>query len=278
MDIATVAGLLVGLGALVVAFLMEGGDLLGLLNPAAAIIVFGGTLGATLTSHSLAQARGLPTAILKTMRQPRQETRDLVQLFVGLAGKARREGLLSLEDEAEKVRDPVLKKGLLLVVDGTEPDVIRDILEAEMMSAFGRRQAEYEMLEAMGGFAPTMGIIGTVMGLVVVLSNLSDPSELGHSIAVAFVATLYGVASANLLWLPLASKLKKRAQEEDFRRRVMLEGILAIIAGDNPRIVKEKLEGYMPPARERQDEEAKGEPSVAETAEDRRAGRTPASA
>lgn len=255
MDVATVVGLLLALGAMVVAFLMEGGDIAGLINPSAALIVFGGTFGATFTSFPMGQMLRLPGAIAKTVRKPRQENRNLVRLFVDLARKARREGLLSLEDEAEKLSDPFLKKGLLLVVDGTEPAAIRDILGAEMASAFGEYEAEYEMLEAMGGFAPTMGIIGTVMGLVVVLSNLSDPSGLGHSIAVAFVATLYGVASANILWLPLGSKLKKRAHEEDYIRQVMLEGILAIMAGDNPRIVKEKLDAYLSKGEEQTDED-----------------------
>jgi chemotaxis protein MotA len=245
-DRATVPGLVIGLGALLVAFLFEGGGLTGLLNAPAAILVFGGTVGAGMVGFSLGSLRRLPKSIAKAFVDRPIEPHQVVETFVHLADRARREGLLSLEDEAPGL-DPFLKRGVLLVVDGSDPSLVREIMESEIDAMQRRHQSGYGLLEAMGGYAPTMGIIGTVMGLIHVLSSLENPSELGPAIAVAFTATLYGVASANLVWLPLASKLKQKSAEEVWLRELMLEGLLTVQAGDNPRIVREKLETQLPP-------------------------------
>jgi chemotaxis protein MotA len=179
----------------------------------------------------------------------RQETtseRDLVNMFVRLAERARREGLLALEGEAAEIHDKSIQKGVLLVVDGTDPELVREIMEADVAAMSERHEGKYGMFAAAGGFAPTMGIIGTVMGLVNVLSHLDKPDELGKSIAGAFIATLYGVLTANVFWLPIGERLKQRNKEEVALKTLAVEGVLAVQAGDNPRVVREKLEAFLP--------------------------------
>jgi len=242
---------------MVMCILLEGGQLKAFFSPSAAIMIFGGTLGATLVSFPLQRVLQLPKIIARCFVNDPHKGHELVALFVTLAERARREGLLSLEEEAGKIGDSYLKKGILLVVDGTDPEMVRSILEAEIASIGERHEAGFGMLEAMGGYSPTMGIIGTVLGLVNVLGNLKDPEHLGEAIAVAFIATLYGVAFANLVWLPLGAKLKAKSKEEVFLRELMMEGILSVQAGDNPRVVREKLESFLPPA-------DRGEKNVAE--------------
>lgn len=247
LDRATAPGLVIGVGAMLIAFLFEGGGLAGLVNVPAAILVFGGTIGAGMVSFPLGSLRNLPRFLSKAFMDQAIEPREVVETFVRLADKARREGLLALEDEARDF-DPFRKKGVLLVVDGSDPALVREVLEGEIDAMAHRHRSGYGLLDAMGGYAPTMGIIGTVMGLIHVLSSLENPSQLGPAIAVAFTATLYGVASANLIWLPLASKLKQKSADEAWLRQLIVEGIIAVQAGDNPRVVREKLETQLPPA------------------------------
>jgi chemotaxis protein MotA len=219
----------------------------GLLKPTAALIVFGGTFGAAMLSFPMNTFTSMPKLIGLALKKNNENLSEIVRLFTRLAEKARREGLLSLEEESQGISDEFIKKGIMLVVDGQDPDVVRDILEIEIEQTRKRHSTGYGLLAAMGGYAPTMGIIGTVMGLIEVLRNLSDPSELGGKVAVAFVATFYGIASANILWLPLGSKLKIKSEEEIHVREIMLEGILAVQAGENPRIIRDKLYGFLPP-------------------------------
>lgn len=255
----TIVGLIVGFGALVATIMMEGGELGRFVSTSAALIVFGGTFGATLTSFPLGTVMKLPVLILKAMLGGGTgiSSRELVATFVSLAERARREGLLSLEEEAGKIKDAFIRKGMLLVVDGIDSEVVRNLLDIEIEALAERHQKSYGMLEAMGGYSPTMGIIGTVMGLVNVLSSLENPAELGAAIATAFIATFYGVGTANLVWLPLAGKLKAQSKEEIYMREVAREGILAVQAGDNPRIVREKLEAFLA-ASDRGNTEGKG--------------------
>ncbi len=240
-------GLLLALAAMAFSVIMEGGELGGFVSISAALIVFGGTLGATLTSCPMDTVKRLPKLIQKALLGAGAGLAPLqvIGTFVSLAERARREGLLSLEEEAGKIPDAFVRKGMLLVVDGIDPEVIRTVLDVDIQAMAERHQKSYGMLESMGGYAPTMGIIGTVMGLVHVLGNLENAEELGPAIAVAFIATLYGVASANVLWLPIGSKLKSMSKEEIWLREVAREGILAVQAGDNPRIVREKLEPFL---------------------------------
>ncbi|MGI6208371.1 MAG: flagellar motor protein [Anaerolineae bacterium] len=248
MDIGTVVGLVLGFGAMVVAFMMEGGSPSGLVQVTAAIIVFGGTIAATMVSFPLSTVLKLPKLVMLAIKAPRVDKQAAISLLVQLADKARREGLLSLEEEARRIEDPFLHRGVMLVVDGVDPEVVRDILEADLAGLESRHKAGHGVLEAMGGFSPTMGIIGTVMGLVSVLGSLEEPDGLGHKIAVAFIATLYGVAFANLVYLPLANKLKSLTAAEVQAREMMIEGVLAVQAGENPRVVREKLETFLAPS------------------------------
>lgn len=256
LEITTVIGLTMGLMSMVLAYLWEAQwnvvAILGLVNGSAALIVFGGTLGALLVSYPLHEVRELPAVLRQTFRKNDLNAAGLVSKLVGFAEKARRDGLLVLETEVASAGDPFLQKGIQLVADGLDQETIKDMLETELDFVASRHAGAYGMLDAMGGFAPTMGIIGTVMGLINVLSNLDDPGSLGPAIAVAFVATLYGVASANLIWLPMGQKLKRRSEEELLLREVMIAGIMSIQAGDNPQIVEEKLKGYLSPATRRQ--------------------------
>ena len=175
------------------------------------------------------------------------DLRGQVDDLVGYAERARRDGLLALEEELEQIDDEYLKKGLQLVVDGTDPDLVRDILEAEIEGMTARHRKGAEPFDKAGGFAPTMGIIGTVMGLVHVLGNLSQPNTLGPAISGAFIATLYGVGSANVIFLPVAGRLQGLSNEEIDLRTLTVEGVLAIQAGDNPRVVADKLAAFLPP-------------------------------
>jgi chemotaxis protein MotA len=265
MDKGTAIGLFVGIVGLAGGAVVESGGveiLFALLNIPAFMIVVVGTFGATLVAFPLERVLALPKIMGVAFRQPVAEERQVVQAFVTMAERARREGLLALESDANALDDPFMKKGLLLVVDGTDPELVREILEADVAAMTERHEARYGILETMGGFAPTMGIIGTVMGLINVLSHLDKPEGLGHSIAVAFIATLYGVATANILWLPLGQRLKQRHKEEVALRELMIEGVMAVQAGDNPRVVREKLELFLPPAL-RGEEPASGDSAAA---------------
>jgi chemotaxis protein MotA len=253
MDLATTIGLVMGLLALVGGFTLEGGSVGALINFPSAVIVFGGTIGASLITMPLSGFLQVPKVMTKAFFAPKEDGAGLVETFVNLAERARREGLLSLEQEAQKLEQPLLRKGVMLVVDGMEPEAIETIIENEIDAMKERHEHSIGFWEAMGGFSPTMGIIGTVMGLVNVLSHLSDPSELGHKIAGAFIATLYGVMFANVVALPIAGKLKRRSADEAHLQEVILVGIQSIQAGDNPRLVKEKLEAFLPPSAKKDD-------------------------
>ena len=246
MDKSTGPGLVVALAAVVVSVILEGGALASLVSAPAAVIVFGGTIGVSMMAFPFSSIVGMPKFLPQAFFHKLPAPADIVETFVKLADKARREGLLALEQETEGL-DPFVKKGVMMVVDGSDPSLVREVLEAEIGAAEQRHKLGYGMLEAMGGFAPTMGIIGTVMGLVHVLGHLDNPDTLGHSIATAFIATLYGVASANLLWLPLGNKLKAKSAEEAWLRELAVEGILSVQAGDNPRVVRQKLEAQLAP-------------------------------
>jgi chemotaxis protein MotA len=247
MDLATVIGLVLAWGALLGALLLEGGDVRSLVNLPAALLVFGGTFGAGFISFRMNQIMGLPGVLRKAFLEPTQDVTQVIALLVRLADKARREGLLSLELDASKMEDGFLQRGIRLAVDGTDPELLRDILMTDLHFLQARHKVGENIFSTLGGFAPTLGIIGTVIGLIHMLANLSDPGKMGPLIAGAFIATLYGVSSANLIFLPIGNKLRARSSEEVLIREVMVEGILAVQAGDNPRIVEEKLKAFLAP-------------------------------
>lgn len=244
MDIATLLGIIIGLAALIGGFLWEGGELGGLMQLTSALIVFGGTIAAVLISFPVSKLRTVPKALALAFSSRHQDSGELIEDIVGMATVARREGVLALEKKAADYPNPFLREGIQLVVDGTERSMVQQIMSLEIDALEKKYESYAKVFESAGGYAPTMGIIGTVMGLIHVLGSLSEPTALGPSIALAFTATLYGVASANLIFLPIASKIKARSEEEVDRMEMMIEGILSIQNGDHPLLVRRKLESY----------------------------------
>ncbi|MEQ4481971.1 flagellar motor protein [Cohnella silvisoli] len=245
LDKTTSIGILAGLIALIGGFLWEGGQWQGLIEKTAILIVFGGTFAATAVSYPWSRLKRIPEALKLVFRPQEEDPQRLIDDIVEFATIARREGVLSLESHASEHVNRFLRDGIQMVVDGTDADLNRQILEVEIDAAEQRLEQQAKIFDSAGGYAPTMGIIGTVMGLIHVLGNLSDPSTLGPSIAVAFTATLYGVASANIIYLPLASKIRSRCAEQIHVLELMLEGILAIQAGENPNLIRKKLTSFL---------------------------------
>ncbi len=248
MDPATLIGLGVGFLVIVVANLMEGGNPASLLLIPPILLVFGTTLMVTVAGGTMADAKTAVVSFQRALSGGAQKSASVVPVIVSLADKARREGLLALEDAVKDVEDPFLVKGVTLAVDGTDPDDLREILEGEVAAKRATDKHAAKFFADAGGYAPTIGIIGTVMGLVHVLENLSQPEELGHLIAAAFIATLWGVMSANVIWLPVGNRLKRLGELEAARMEVVIEGVLAIQSGSNPRMVAQKLASLLPPA------------------------------
>jgi len=245
-DKATWGGVVLGVGGIMGGLLLEGGRLSQVLQPTAAMIVFGGTAGAVLIQFPLPVVGKAVRYLALVFFQPKRDPSAMVQELVRFAKQARREGIVSLDAELDQIREPFLKKSLMLAVDGTEPQELRSMMELEM-----NNQAEHEdripqVFESAGGFSPTIGIIGAVMGLIQVMQHLDKIDEVGRGIAVAFVATIYGVGSANLFFLPSAGKLRTRIREEQVLREMTLEGVVSILEGMNPRMLETKLIGFLP--------------------------------
>lgn len=254
--IGVTGGLLAVLSGYVIEQVMNGGSvgqtptyLLKLANAPAFFIVIIGTIMALMITFPMRTLLNIPKYLGKAFTQEEVDPLVAVQTFVRLADKARREGLLSLEDEAAQVDDPFMKDGIQEVVDGTPPEQIAELLEIRIAEMEARHREGFSVFKNGGGFSPTMGIIGTVMGLISVLSHLADagPEELGLSIATAFIATFYGIFAANVFWLPLEQRLRKKSEAEIAQKRMVIEGIMAIQAGDSPRLVRTKLEGFLSP-------------------------------
>src|SRR3954471_24134226 len=247
MDSATPIGIVIAFAAIFGSMVMEGGNPAAIISPPAMMLVLLGTFGAAMASGLLKDATGMVSVMKGAMMAKTHTADEVITQVVGFAEKARREGLLALEEAAKDIDDPFLKKGIELAVDGTDPEELRDILENEIASMKSRHKGSAKFFEAMGGYSPTLGIIGTVLGLVHVLENLSDPSKLGHLIAGAFVATLWGVMSANIMFLPFGKRIMAVAGNEAARMELVIEGVLAIQAGANPRVVATKLRSKMQP-------------------------------
>ena len=247
MDPASVMGIGLAFFALMAGMVMDGGNPAALIAPSSILLTFGGTIGAATAGMLMSDAKALPK-ILKTALTTKVTAPDAsVAVVVSFAEKARRQGLLALEEEARQIDDAFLRKGIEMAVDGADPEEIRDILEQDLEAMKSRHRAGAKFFSDMGGFAPTMGIIGTVMGLLHVLQNLSTPSTLGPMIAAAFTATLWGVMQANVFWIPISNRLKRTSEIEVRRMELLLEGILAIQAGANPRVVEQRLLSYLSP-------------------------------
>lgn len=209
-------------------------------------VVMGGMTGALFISFSLAEVKLVPRVIKEAFRKDQQDLTELIDAFVDLSTKARREGLLALEAGIEEVEDPFIRKGVLLAVDGIEPEIIKDIMMAEVVAMEERHRKGRAIIEKAGEFAPAWGMIGTLIGLVLMLQNLNDPSTLGPNMAIALLTTLYGTLLANLVFLPMSSKLANKTEEEIFIKQIIVEGVIGVQSGQNPKILEEKLSAFLP--------------------------------
>jgi chemotaxis protein MotA len=244
-DKATWSGVFLAFAGIFAGLLIEGGNLSQILQPTAAMIVFGGTFGAVLIQFPLPIVLGAGRRLGNIFLEPKHNAPGVIQDLVRYAYMARRDGIVSIDKQLQDVRDPFLKRSLMLAVDGTEPQELRKIMELELDNQSEHEEKFAHVFESAGGFAPTIGIIGAVLGLIQVMQHLDKIEEVGKGIAVAFVATVYGVGSANLLLLPAAGKLKIRMREEQIIREMMLEGVASILEGINPRMLETKLVGFL---------------------------------
>jgi chemotaxis protein MotA len=241
-------GIFLCVGVMIVADVLDGGSPIAFLNPSAILLIFGATFGATMASTSVKQFTAFPKLFALSMKPRVSNITSVREMLVKFAERARREGLLALEGDVEGIQDPFIRHGLQMVIDGLEPDTVEEILDIEIESMQARHLKGIDMFAKMGGYSPTFGVLGTVMGLVSVLANMAaDPGGMAESIATAFIATLFGVGAANILWLPISANLKGKDQAEAAERRLALAAILAIQAGDNPRIVAQKLRAHAGP-------------------------------
>jgi len=251
MDLATVIGICLSFGLVISAITMGGSPFVFLSLPSA-LIVIGGTIGATLVNYPLKNFLGLVGIIKNTFFHKAEEPSTIIDRFLEFANKARREGILSLEPALKEVEDEYLRKGLQLTVDGLEPEMIKEILETDISYLEDRHETGADIMSVLGTFSPAMGMIGTVIGLVQMLQTMEDPSTIGPAMAIALITTFYGALLANLVFNPMSGKLRTRSKQEVLNKEIMLEGILSISKGENPRIIEEKLNSYLPP-KERKD-------------------------
>jgi chemotaxis protein MotA len=245
MDKASIIGLILGFGAVLGGQILEGGSIRSIIQVVAGIIVFGGTFGAVFLSYPYQNVIGAFKDIKSILQEPPEDFHQVIAAITNYANKARKEGILSLEKEIKNIEDPFLKKALIMAVDGVEPHILREAMETELEYLDEHGKVNSKVFKAAGGYAPTIGILGAVLGLIQVMENLSDPSKLGGGIAVAFVATVYGVGSANLLFLPFATKLEMRHRHKMILNEMILEGVVAVSTGENPRLIEEKLKAFL---------------------------------
>ncbi len=245
MDKASIGGILLAVVGILAGLMLEGGNLGQIVQPTAAMIVFGGTLGAVLLQFPLRTVIAAFRRLAQVFFTPVQPTQRLITMLVGFAHKARRSGVVSLDADLKGIDEPFLRQALTLAVDGTEPAELRKIMSLTMDSRGENEERQPAVFESAGGFSPTIGILGAVLGLIQVMQHLDKIDEVGKGIAVAFVATIYGVGAANLFFLPAAGKLRIRIREEHQRREMMLEGVISILEGSNPRMLEVKLSGFL---------------------------------
>ena len=246
MDIATLLGVISAFGLVLIAIFMGGG--LGLfINAPSAMIVIGGTLGTTMINYPLKDILKVMSVVKNALFAKETAFAQLIQHFVNFANKSRREGILSLESEIKSVKGEFLKKGIQLSIDGLEPDEIREILEIELDFIRSRHELGAEIFMTMGTFAPALGMIGTLIGLVQMLQTMDDPSSIGPAMAVALLTTFYGSMMANLVCIPIAGKLKTRSKEEVMAKEMTIQGVISLSNGDNPRILEQKLKAFVQP-------------------------------
>jgi chemotaxis protein MotA len=244
LDLATVAGLVVGLGGIIGGLLLEGGTVREIISPTALLIVLGGTAGAVMVSTPFDVIRACLRSLAGVFFEKEQAPEGMIGQIVDYSTRARKNGIVALEQVANEAPDPFLRKALNLAVDGTDLQELRSMMELEIAIEEQHAESEAKFFEGAGGYAPTIGIIGAVLGLIQVMKDLADIEKVGHGIATAFVATIYGVAFANLFFLPVAGKIKARAQQQVRLRELILEGVVGIVEGSNPKLMRSKLEAY----------------------------------
>jgi chemotaxis protein MotA len=244
-DIATALGLTLAVGGILLGNYLEGGKVGAILQGTAAMIVFGGTIGAVFVTYPMPIILRALKAVTQLFGNRSSNPRGLLDEIVHYAQKARKEGIISLESEAQKASDPFLKRAIIMAVDGVDSKTMRETLELEMQEMDEQGELSAKVYEAAGGYAPTIGILGAVLGLIHVMQNLSDVGKVGEGIAVAFVATIYGVGSANILFIPAGGKLKVKHRAEMVLREMMMHGAIAIQEGQNPKLIEEKLSAFL---------------------------------
>ena len=245
MDKGSIGGVILAIAGIIAGLLIEGGNLSQILQPTAALIVFGGTLGAVLLQFPLATVTAAFRSLAQVFVAPRMQNDRLIQQLVSFANKARRNGVVSLDSDLQSLKDPFLRQSLMLAIDGTEPAELRKIMRVSLDCASEREERLPAVFESAGGFSPTIGILGAVLGLIQVMQHLDNIQEVGRGIAVAFVATIYGVGIANLFFLPFAGKMRIQLREVHQRREMSLEGVISILEGMNPRMLEVKLSGFL---------------------------------
>jgi len=245
MDLATILGIAIALIGILVGQAIEGGSILQILQPTAAMIVIGGTLGATMIGFPLSVMKQAAADFMHMIKDGDEKPNEIIDEVIRLTNKARREGIISLEKDAANIKDPFFRKAIMMAVDGSEPKELRQTMEVELQYMEERGEQSPKVYEAAGGYSPTIGIIGAVLGLIQVMQHLDDIEEVGAGIAVAFVATIYGVALANILFLPTANKLKIKHRKHMLMKEMMLEGTLGILEGQNPRLIEGKLTSFL---------------------------------
>ena len=261
MDKSSLGGIALAVCGILAGLLLEGGNLGQILQPTAAMIVLGGTIGAVMLQFPLATVLAAFRSLVRVFLERKKDGQAVIREIVGFAQKACKEGIVSLDRDLEKVDEPFLKKSLMLAIDGTEPQELRKMMELELQNREEQEEKIPMVFEAAGGFSPTIGIIGAVLGLIQVMQHLDKMDEVGRGIAVAFVATIYGVGMANIIFLPSAGKLKIRIREEQVAREMMLEGVVSILEGLNPRMVETKLKSFLSDASQKAPQQEELKPS-----------------
>ena len=246
MDFTIIIGFAIGLGMILLAQTMEGGNVASLMQLTAGMIVIGGTIGAVIGSFPVPDLMNAMNSVMgRLMAGQKAQPKKIIEEILGFAMKARKEGVIVLEKEAQKASDPLMKIGLEAVSDGADPTLVRELMETQLSQIEENISTAVKVWEAAGAYSPTFGIIGAVMGLIQVMQHLSDPSKLGAGIAVAFVATVYGLVTANLIYIPISTKIKFKSREELLTKQIMIEGILSIQAGESPALIERKLNAFL---------------------------------
>ncbi|MBN2051524.1 MAG: motility protein A [Spirochaetales bacterium] len=249
MDLGTIVGLIAGFALIVISMITSGSPLATFADPGSVLMVIGGSFGAIMVANPLSRVLGIMKYIKKVTKVPNYGEEKIITTLVNFSEKARREGLLALEDDLEEVEQEFLRKGIQFVVDGTDPEIIKTMLFNELNQQQERHTAGIAIFSQWGSLAPAFGMIGTLAGLIGMLANLSDPDAIGSGMALALITTFYGSIFANLVLIPISKKLEDRDRDETLVNEIMIEGILSIQSGDNPRILESKLVSFLPPAR-----------------------------